>query len=150
MNCCLCCCQLSWWVRLKLDRVFFTVICNGNHSLRQTVEGEGGVGGGDGGGGGHSYLDGLRVVEVSAQVHQQLGHPGGHVVGAGQDAGAQAQDAGVAPHQVCQERTEWLCVRFQGYAAHCSILAASRVRNHDFWKKIQLKSSQICHTGPEG
>ena len=47
------------------------------------------------------YLDGLCVVEVGAQVHQQPGHPGGHVVGAGQDAGAQAQDARVAAHQIC-------------------------------------------------
>lgn len=50
--------------------------------------------------GGGAYLYGLRVVEVSAQVHQQLRHPGGHIVGAGEDAGAQAQDAGVTPHQV--------------------------------------------------
>lgn len=53
-----------------------------------------------------TYLYGLRVVEVSAQVHQQLGHPGGHVVGAGEDAGAQAEHAGVTPHQVCGNRGE--------------------------------------------
>lgn len=57
-------------------------------------------------GGGETYLYGLRVVEVSAQVHQQLGHPGGHVVGAGEDAGAQAEHAGVTPHQVCGNRGE--------------------------------------------
>lgn len=51
-----------------------------------------------------TYLYGLRVVEVSAQVHQQLGHPGGHVVGAGEDAGAQTEDAGVTSHQVCGNR----------------------------------------------
>lgn len=53
---------------------------------------------------GEAYLYRLRVVEVSAQVHQQLGHPGGHVVGAGEDAGTQAQDASVTPHQVCREQ----------------------------------------------
>lgn len=85
-----------------MDRVFFTVICNRSDwsvkepkssaaLARRCADGE-------------TYLYGLRVVEVSAQVHQQLGHPGGHVVGAGEDAGAQAQNASVTPHQVCGNR----------------------------------------------
>lgn len=31
MNCCLCSCQLSWWVLRKFDSVFFTVICTGDN-----------------------------------------------------------------------------------------------------------------------
>lgn len=51
------------------------------------------------------YLDGLRVVEVGAEVHEELWHPGGDVVGAGQDAGAEPQHTRVALHQICNYTT---------------------------------------------
>lgn len=55
---------------------------------------------------GFGHLDGLWVVEMVTQLHQNLRHPVWDIVGAGEDAGAEAQHAGVAPHQVCMHTQE--------------------------------------------
>lgn len=47
-----------------------------------------------------AHLDGLWVVQMVTQLHQNLRHPVWDVVGRREDAGAEAQHAGVAPHQV--------------------------------------------------
>lgn len=52
----------------------------------------------------HFYLDRLGIIEVGTEIHEELWHPGGHIVGTGQDTGAEPQDAGVALHQVCKDR----------------------------------------------
>ncbi len=46
------------------------------------------------------YLYRLCVVEVGTQVDKDLGHPGGHIIRAGQDAGTQTQYTCMSPHQV--------------------------------------------------
>lgn len=48
----------------------------------------------------YTYFYGLCVIEVSAQVHQQLGHPGGHIIRAGEDTCAQPENPSMTPHQV--------------------------------------------------
>lgn len=35
------------------------------------------------------HLNGLCVVEVGTEVHEQLWHPGGHIIRAGQNAGTE-------------------------------------------------------------
>lgn len=41
---------------------------------------------------------------MGTEIHEELWHPGGHIVGTGQDTGAEPQDASVALHQVCKNR----------------------------------------------
>jgi len=48
----------------------------------------------------HSHLNGLGVIEVSTQVHQQLGHPGGHIIWARENTSTQPKNTSMAPHQV--------------------------------------------------
>lgn len=47
------------------------------------------------------YLNGLCVIKMGTQVHEELWHPRGHVIGAGEDASTQPQHPSMAPHQVC-------------------------------------------------
>lgn len=35
----------------------------------------------------HSHLNGLGVIKVGTQVHQQLGHPGGNIIWTGEKIG---------------------------------------------------------------
>lgn len=50
----------------------------------------------------HTYFNGLCVIEVSTQVHQQLGHPGGDVIWARKNASTQPENTSMAAHQVCK------------------------------------------------
>ncbi len=62
------------------------------------------------------YLYRLCVVEVGTQVHEDLGHPGGHIIRAGQDASTQTQYTCMSLHKVyTQEKWKFQVELFKIY-----------------------------------
>lgn len=59
----------------------------------------------------HFYLNRLGIIEVGTEIHEELWHPGGHIIGTGQDTGTEPQDAGVALHQVCKNRASTYIIK---------------------------------------
>lgn len=55
--------------------------------------------------GDYTYFNGLCVIQVSTQVHQQLGHPDGNVIRAGENTSTEAENTRMTPHQVYKNIT---------------------------------------------
>lgn len=59
----------------------------------------------------YTYFNRLCVIQVSTQVHQQLGHPGGHIIRAGENTSTQAKNTSMAPDQIYKNISDYVTIR---------------------------------------